>query len=341
MEDNSLRILGAQDVRPLLEGQENQILEAVQSAYQVFDQGDSDLPHSIFLRFPQEPKNRIIGLPSYLGEDLAVAGMKWIASFPGNHEKGLDRASAVVVLNSASTGRPKALLEGSLISAKRTAASAALGAKHLHAHRNATAVGLIGCGLINLEIFTFLSIVFPQIQQVHLYDLMPERADAFKTKCEEQFEGKTFTVAPDYPDVFANSDLIAFATTAKEPYVSKDAALFSGKTILHISLRDLMPELVLSSINVADDVDHVCRAQTSIHLTEQQVGNRDFIPYQLADFLLGRVDSQQWENETLIFHPFGLGVLDLSVSEMVYRAALKNDIGTLIPGFLPEYWLNR
>ncbi len=336
MAKNDLLILGAQEVASALEGREGEVMEAVRRAYEAHAKGESSLPHSSFLRFPDNDRDRIISLPAYLGEDFAVAGLKWIASVPGNIDRGLERASAVVVLNERATGRPLAILEGSLISKQRTAASAALAAKVLRQGRAPEVVGFVGCGPINLAVGHFLQAVWPELDNFLAFDLDPARATAFGEKHLAGRDKARFEVVGSLDELLSRSSLVAFGTTAGVPYVKDLSVCQPGTTILHVSLRDLAPEVILAHDNVVDDMGHVCRAQTSIHLASEVKGDRDFVHGSFGEILLGKVAlPKEVDGRLTIFSPFGLGVLDLALAQQIYEDAKAKGHGTVVESFLP------
>ena len=121
--DFQLSIINGKTVADVIRAHRGDCIDVVREAYLAHAHGKSVNPDSYFLRFPEKPDCRIIALPAYLGDGFHVAGLKWIASYPGNVRRGFPRASAVLVLNDYETGYPFAILESSIISASRTAAS--------------------------------------------------------------------------------------------------------------------------------------------------------------------------------------------------------------------------
>ncbi|MEU2610297.1 2,3-diaminopropionate biosynthesis protein SbnB [Micromonospora sp. NPDC007271] len=324
-------VVTAAEVAAAIEADRAACLDAVRRCYLTHDEAATALPHSSFLRFPQLPRDRIIALPAYLGGDFEVAGIKWIASFPGNTAHGIPRASAVLLLNDLATGYPYACLESSLISATRTAASAVLGAEELVGGRRVGSVGFIGTGLIAEHVRRFLRDLDWEIGEYRLFDLDPAAADRFAATVQADGVGAV-KVVPEAADACA-ADLVVLATVAGEPHLH-DPALFAHRpVVLHLSLRDLSPEIVLAAQNVTDDVDHAVRERTSLHLAEQRVGHRDFVAGTLADVLRGRIRRDP--DRAAIFAPFGLGVLDLAVGAWAFDRVRADGGGRPIADFFP------
>ncbi|HEU5331177.1 MAG TPA: 2,3-diaminopropionate biosynthesis protein SbnB [Actinocrinis sp.] len=326
-------ILGNTAVRQVLDGRETSVLDAVRRAYTHHTRGESALPHSVFLRFPGNERDRVIALPAYLGGDEPVAGVKWIASFPGNVALGMERASAAIILNSPRTGRPECLIEGSTISARRTAASAALAAVTLPGAEPAAGLSVIGCGVINGEVARFAAATHPDLREVVVFDLDDRRAEDFAARCRAEL-GVPARVVGRVDEALAAHRLVSMATTAAAPHLTLDACR-PGTLVLHLSLRDVAVESVLGAVNVVDDPDHVCRAATSVHLAEQRVGHRGFIRTTLGELLLCGAPTRRDPDRVTLFSPFGLGVLDLAVADLVLQGARAAGLGVELADFLP------
>jgi N-[(2S)-2-amino-2-carboxyethyl]-L-glutamate dehydrogenase len=309
-------ITGAQ-VQRVLQGREQEIVELVAATYRLHGAGDSVNPPSYFLRFPDRPSDRIIALPASIGGPGRVDGLKWISSFPENVAAGIPRASAVLILNDYDTGYPFACLESSIISATRTAASAALAADWLsRGRRRPTRIGFVGVGLIARYIHTFLAGTGWSFDEIGVHDLSADSAAGFRGYLEELGTAGRVTVHDSAEMLIRSSDLVVFATVAAQPHV-RDLSWFEhNPVVLHVSLRDLAPEILLASTNVVDDIEHCLKANTSPHLAEQLTGNRDFLLGTLDDVMAGRVTVPA--DRPVVFSPFGLGVLDLAVGKYVY-----------------------
>jgi ornithine cyclodeaminase len=316
-----LSIINGKTVFDVIRAHRDECIGIVRDAYLAHADGRSVNPDSYFLRFPEKPDCRIIALPAYLGNGFDVAGLKWIASYPANIQRGFPRASAVLVLNSYDTGYPFAILESSIISAARTAASAVLAAYWLNGKsRRAHSLGIVGTGFIARYVYEFLVDTGWAIEEVRLYDKSPLESEKFRTTACRLDRHRTVTVVPDAAQLVRACDLIVFTTVASTPHIVDGALFEHNPLVLHISLRDLAPEILLRSQNVVDDVEHVMKANTSPHLAEQQTGHRSFVTGTLAEIMAGRRSVNR--SRPIIFSPFGMGILDLAVGKWVYEQAV-------------------
>ncbi len=305
MNARDLLVFTADDVENALWSNVDRVLGAVDHAYRLLS--DCTNPESTFLRFDGEDSpNRIMALPA---ATPGSAGIKWVSSVPRNVERGLPRASAVIIMNDRSTGRPVALLEASEISLLRTAASAVVIARAIDAEW--TSVGVIGTGALSRCVIRLLAATDNRPSVLRAFDLVPERTQEFLLWGQTVLPESRWEPAQSLEEAIAACTTVVFATTALRPYVPSSTDL-GGKVVLHLSLRDLAPESLLDAVNVVDDVQHASREGTSF-------GKALAIDPRLHVLDARAVLSNKIAptNAAIVFSPFGLGVLDIALADLV------------------------
>ena len=326
-------VISGATVNKILHNSYSKVIDLVEKAYLAHGEKKTLSPDSYFLKYPDKLEARIISLPAHLGDDFNVSGIKWIASFPKNVAYGIPRASAVIILNDYETGYPFACLEGSIISASRTAASAVLAADCLIETKTVKQLGIVGCGLISRYVLDFLLNTGWEIPALALYDLVCDRSMAMKDYALEKGI-KEVSILSNSDELISACDLITFTTTAGTPHITNVSAFSHNPIVLHLSLRDLSPEIVLASNNIVDDVDRCLKASTSLHLTEQKVGNRDFVTGTIDKLVQKKLSLDR--QKPIVYSPFGMGILDLAVALYVYQQAVVSQMDTTVPDFFAD-----
>jgi ornithine cyclodeaminase len=314
----------------VIDDNKEEVFDAVEAAYRLHGSGNTLNPDSCFLRYPDRPSDRIIALAAHVGGAVQKSGIKWISSFPENRASNLARASAVLILNDATTGYPLACIEASLISATRTAASAALAAEHISPNPFKGILGVIGTGVIARATVQWLLFRNWEFRKISLYDVDRKEAEHFSKWVRDQHHLQA-EIQDRLEGAMSESSLILFTTTTLDPYLADEKLVEHCPTVLHLSLRDICVNVILASQNIVDDVDHCLKAKTSLHLAEIATGNRDFVSGSLVDVLEKKFKLDP--DRPRIFSPFGLGVLDLAVGNFVLEAAKSSGAAIALPDF--------
>ncbi|MEQ1704018.1 MAG: ornithine cyclodeaminase family protein [Ilumatobacteraceae bacterium] len=127
------------DVRGLL--QMPALRARLRDAFALFSSGQADVPPRIAARAPQ---GLLAAMPGYLaGVGLVV---KAVTVFAGNHGTDVPSHQGLIVVCDEHSGTPVAIMDGTSITAMRTAASAAVAADLL-ARPEATVLAIIGGGV--------------------------------------------------------------------------------------------------------------------------------------------------------------------------------------------------
>jgi ornithine cyclodeaminase len=267
-------------------------------------------------------------MPAYVGGENPGAGIKWIASFPDNIQKGLQRAHAVIILNDVNSGKPLCTINSGLISAMRTAAVTGLVIDQYLAVKpsgNKLTAGIIGFGPIGRTHLQMLESMFgEQIEQYLLYDMMPGKTADLPGNLSHKIK-----VLESWRAVYEQSDVFVTCTVARERYINTPPK--KGSLQLNISLRDYMPECrKYVDVIIVDDWDEVCRENTDIELMHKQYGLQPGETITLGDVVVNKKLKGLLADQVVMFNPMGMAVFDIAVANYFYQLALSNEVGVLL-----------
>ncbi|AFC31234.1 Zwa5B [Paenibacillus mucilaginosus 3016] len=303
-------------------------IAVIEEVVRCLESGEFVQPIKPYLRY-HNPANRIIAMPAFVGGDIYTAGIKWIASFPGNIDRNLPRASSVVILNNAETGEPQAIINTALLSCIRTASVTGSVIKRYMEHRprESYTLGMTGFGPIGrAHLSMALSMWGDRIGTVKLYDPRPVDLQFLP----EAYRSRIETV-DRWQDAYLGADLFLTCTVASEPYI--DLPPKGGALLLNISLRDFKNDIyphVRSGI-VVDEWEEVCRQNTDIERLHLQEGLQKEMTHTLVDLLLGDWMDTLPPEEPVMFNPMGMAVFDVAMGRYYADKALAANIGQLLP----------
>ena len=150
-----------------------EVVQIVAATLEDKSAGRVELPPKLGLS--PRPGAVLHAMPARAGDAL---GMKWIASFPENRARGLAPTAGIIVLNDATAGVPKAVLDADWITTMRTGAVAGIAARML-ARPNAAAVAILGPGRVGAAALEALRLTLPGLRSVRAWAPRAETARGF------------------------------------------------------------------------------------------------------------------------------------------------------------------
>ncbi len=297
----------------------NGILSVIENATCLIEKRDVSQPVKPYLRF-NNCANRIIAMPAYVGGGIHTAGIKWIASFPGNKERAMRLAHSVTILNDAETGVPTAIINTPLLSGIRTAAvSGFVLRKYLESNpRQRLRCGIVGFGPIGRLHAEMLQSCFGEsIGDFFIYDNSLPRKELLR----HQELGHKITVCSGWEEVYEKSDLFITCTVAKERYVNRVPK--NGSLYFNVSLRDFHPQFLMSvDVNLVDDWEEVCRENTDIEAAHRICGLNENNVLGIVDILHGE-NLCSLRDRSFMFNPMGMAVFDIAVARYYLDLAIQ------------------
>jgi ornithine cyclodeaminase/alanine dehydrogenase-like protein (mu-crystallin family) len=348
-----------------------QCVEAIDEMFKVVGEGDSimggisGLEHGTRIIFPVKkmfpnmpvmgPDRRFMAMVAYLGGKFNVCACKWYGSNVENTRHGLPRSVLMVTLNDVETGEPMAQMSANLLSAMRTGAAPAVGAKYL-ASKHSRTVACIGAGVIGRATVSCMKAALPQLTKALVYDLNTEKAQAFCKEMSKELDFP-FEVAHSMEEAVRAADVLSIATSGDTKPILKKEWVKPHAFIATQGTAAIPDDLFVSSRVVFDQLKmHQIWKEEEESIPEEEAAKRLDFPGKsvfrlceegrmdpkglasLTEIACGKKAGRTNENERFIMIVGGLPVEDAAWGVTLYRNALKMGIGQELVLWDEPHW---
>ena len=303
-----------------------QVMDTVEDAYRIFQSGNFFMPHRPVI---SHGKNTLLYMPCFMD---GCFGTKFLTLFPENPGKGHPFIDGLMLFNDQKTGKTLAILDAKFLTALRTGAAGGVGIRYFSRPDNKS-VGIIGAGHQGFFQAIYASAA-RNIKDIYLFDTCKKDFETYteNLRKELQVSAPNIHICKSVEELLENSEIVITATPATSPVVPDNPDLLRGKCFIAIgSYKQEMRELPNAIWGL---VDHV---YTELPFAMEESGD---LSQPLADGLLKKAQVKfigEWlsqeqrplpqAGETSYFKSVGMGLLDLTVAQLIYNEALKLKIG--------------
>ena len=288
----------------------------IEDSVRCLEHQDYAQPIKPYLRY-RNPKNRIIAMPAFIGGDFNVAGIKWIASFPENIQKGIPRAHSVIILNRAETGEPFCVINTPLLSVIRTASVSGLLVKYYQEVRtlDKVKIGLTGFGPIGqYHLKMCAAILGDLIDRIRVFDIRPMDHTDFE-------DIPPIEMVSSWEEAYEDADIFITCTVSEAPYVNIPPK--PGSLHLNVSLRDYQASMCkwFKGSIIVDDWEEVCRQETDIEKMHIEHGLRQEDTKSMIDVVAHNCLDSYPQDQAIMFNPMGMAVFDIGLGSYYHQLA--------------------
>ena len=309
-------------------GMDVEAIEAISDAFAALAQGKATLPPIVRVDIP-EHRGEVDVKTAYLrGRDSFA--IKIASGFLDNYRLGLPTGSGMMVIVSARTGVPEAvLLDNGYLTDVRTGAAGAVAADYL-AREEIETVGVIGSGTqARFQIIALKQV--RDFRRLLVYGIMTEQVEQYVSEMSALL-GIEVVQAEDAESVVRNSDVVVTTTPSREPFLEA-GWLHPG---LHITAMGADSEhkqelhaavLGQADLLVCDSKVQCFRVGELHHGLEAAVISQNDPIVELGDLTSGLHPGRTSDEEITICDLTGVGVQDTAIALLAYRKATEKNLG--------------